>query len=533
MVSSSLRPRPASRAPILVALISLSAASGCFRGADLSKIVCSDSKYCPSGYTCVIEAQKIEGRCEKLGDGGGGEAAATFDGATAMDGAFAIDGARGSDVGVSLDGAIDQSAGAIDQASGGNVDSSDAALDTGAVDLASPDAQADSPQASPDAPVVDVGGVADVAAEVAAVDAAGLAGGAKCQSDGQCASTFCVDGVCCDGACTGQCQACAEPNKVGACTTVSGAPRGTRTACAATSATCAGLCGGLPNQCSYPGSGTLCSAASCSGDLSVNTASVCNGAGACTASIVVPCGSGKYCTGGSCVAQVANGGSCADSDQCASGNCTNTLCCAAGQTGCGTTCVSLSSSNANCGTCARSCAGGSTCSGGSCYLVDGQSCTTGTQCLTGVCSTFYVDGDGDGYGTTAAVQQCGTTVPTGYANKSGDCCDSDANAHPGQTAYFTTADACGSFDYNCDGQETKQLNGPAPGTCGGPPTCAVVSGVCTYVSGCTCGGSNPCSTFNPGPCGGSYTVNAVGCTFYMGVCEELDNGGPYGTQACN
>jgi hypothetical protein len=32
-----------------------------------------------------------------------------------------------------------------------------------------------------------------------------------------------------------------------------------------------------------------------------------------------------------------------------------------------------------------------------------------------------------------------------------DCCDSDPNAHPDQTSFFTRADGCGSFDYDCDG----------------------------------------------------------------------------------
>jgi hypothetical protein len=37
-----------------------------------------------------------------------------------------------------------------------------------------------------------------------------------------------------------------------------------------------------------------------------------------------------------------------------------------------------------------------------------------------------------------------------------DCCDTDANVHPGQTAYFTSASACGSFDYDCDGVSTPE-----------------------------------------------------------------------------
>ena len=37
-----------------------------------------------------------------------------------------------------------------------------------------------------------------------------------------------------------------------------------------------------------------------------------------------------------------------------------------------------------------------------------------------------------------------------------DCCDYDSRANPGDTTYYPTADACGSFDYNCDGQLEQQ-----------------------------------------------------------------------------
>ena len=54
------------------------------------------------------------------------------------------------------------------------------------------------------------------------------------------------------------------------------------------------------------------------------------------------------------------------------------------------------------------------------------------------------DVDGDGYRATGAL--C----------NGNDCCDTDKTAHPGQTAYFPTADACGSFDYDCvNGEEPE------------------------------------------------------------------------------
>ena len=37
-----------------------------------------------------------------------------------------------------------------------------------------------------------------------------------------------------------------------------------------------------------------------------------------------------------------------------------------------------------------------------------------------------------------------------------DCCDSDPDVHPGQTAYFTTPSQCGGFDYDCDSVATSE-----------------------------------------------------------------------------
>jgi hypothetical protein len=145
-----------------------------------------------------------------------------------------------------------------------------------------------------------------------------------------------------------------------------------------------------------------------------------------------------------------------------------------------------------------------------------------------VCSTFYLDSDGDGYGVGTGISHCGTTPPTGYANNAGDCCDTDANAHPGQSAYFTTADACGSFDYNCDSQATPKSNGP---TDCGIPNCVVESGVCTYVNGCTCNGS--CQVWTTVACGQTYTSSNAFCGDNGSGCVPLGNGGPAGTQSCN
>ena len=63
----------------------------------------------------------------------------------------------------------------------------------------------------------------------------------------------------------------------------------------------------------------------------------------------------------------------------------------------------------------------------------------------GVTTTFYQDGDGDGYGSNATQQAC--TAPTGYSEQTGDCDDQDAAYNPGASE----DDCADPNDYNCDG----------------------------------------------------------------------------------
>lgn len=99
------------------------------------------------------------------------------------------------------------------------------------------------------------------------------------------------------------------------------------------------------------------------------------------------------------------------------------------------------------------CALGWLCSGeGTCtQRSDGQACSTAAECKSGTCSLFYRDVDGDGFGQDSVVAQiCGGAAPAGYVARAGDCCDSDANANPIQTAYFAQPrSGCGGYDYNC------------------------------------------------------------------------------------
>ncbi|HAU66177.1 TPA: hypothetical protein DCW61_02405 [Candidatus Uhrbacteria bacterium] len=68
---------------------------------------------------------------------------------------------------------------------------------------------------------------------------------------------------------------------------------------------------------------------------------------------------------------------------------------------------------------------------------------------TSVTSTWYKDGDGDGYGTTAeTIQDCAPS--TGYVGNSTDCDDVDASIHPGVDELCKDG-----IDNNCDGSPNE------------------------------------------------------------------------------
>lgn len=80
------------------------------------------------------------------------------------------------------------------------------------------------------------------------------------------------------------------------------------------------------------------------------------------------------------------------------------------------------------------------------------------QCVATTSITYYLDGDGDGFGdATNSAVSC-TGAPTGRVANKTDCCDADARAKPGQTEWFDEVDGqsnCGGYDFDCDGVEVQ------------------------------------------------------------------------------
>ncbi len=119
---------------------------------------------------------------------------------------------------------------------------------------------------------------------------------------------------------------------------------------------------------------------------------------------------------------------------------------------------------------------------------------------------YYRDGDRDGFGDPG-VRRNACARPSGYVTDNTDCADGDANAHPGQAAFFTTR-IVGSaladplrYDYDCDRAILKQYrvvavcsstlragwDGPPIPYCGDarPYTPLVGSGIFTFCGSLT------------------------------------------------
>ena len=158
---------------------------------------------------------------------------------------------------------------------------------------------------------------------------------------------------------------------------------------------------------------------------------------------------------------------------------------------------------------------------------DGAACVSGFECLAGICTPTFIDNDHDGYGTGASAKTCGMGAQPGRAIVGGDCCDTDARAHPTQNTFFTTASMCGTFDFDCDmastREDTRTNACQSVGSCsGGDSDCSEGTGWSgATVPGCGSSGLEvtSCSTrtvCNQATCPGCLACTAVTRTKVQG-----------------
>ncbi|MEZ4369393.1 MAG: DNRLRE domain-containing protein [Polyangiaceae bacterium] len=333
--------------------------------------------------------------------------------------------------------------------------------------------------------------------------------GSPCSRSAQCGSGRCVDGYCCNSACSGQCEACDISGSLGLCSAVTGAPHGARTACTNDGTGCGGTCDGT-NQaaCAYPGNSTVCRAAACSAGIATVEAR-CSGSGNCPAlqqqtctpytchaslplcdgdcTVDGDCPSPQYCLAGICANPQGNGASCSAAAQCASGNCVDGVCC---DDACNGQCQSCNEPG----------------SIGTCTLVSGsprggRAACTGTGACAGACDGTNSGCSFPGGETVCGIGNCTNdlSVPDASCNGAGECGSqtpqSCAPYHCGTgsacaTTCVTAADCQAGYDCNNGACEATPSVGGAGGTSGsaGAAGAGGVGGATAGAGGVNAGG---------------------------------------------
>jgi hypothetical protein len=317
--------------------------------------------------------------------------------------------------------------------------------------------------------------------------------GATCSAANECTSGNCVEGFCCNSACTDGCKSCAVIGAQGTCTNVPAGAVDPKSGCpGAAPSTCGntGFCDG-GGACQKHGMTAACRNASCSGST-LTSSGTCTGSGTCslpTTSSCAPfmcnsagtaclqpgqctgnpdCTPGNICVLGICMGKIANGGACSGGGECISGNCVSNICC---DTPCTGSCKSCGS-----GTCTPTPAG----------QPDPKSmCTGGSGC-----DELINECNGMGECRKTATAPCGTTTCTGNSvqaqrcNGTGTCVNSTPTpcANPTPICTGGTCVGCSS-----DGQCSA-----AGGFCNSSGSCSALcsnDGQCGAGNRCTIGGA--------------------------------------------
>jgi hypothetical protein len=300
--------------------------------------------------------------------------------------------------------------------------------------------------------------------------------GQPCESASECQHNHCVDGFCCDQACTGACRMCGVLSNLGHCTPIAAGttdPRGVCLNRGQPSCGTNGKCDGQGGCANWP-IGTICGNESCTGNL-YTPAPTCNAAGQCIGPETLSCspyvcGSGgrcfnvcssdaeclppSTCVDHSCGLKEA-GARCSASFECKSDHCAQGFCCL---TACSDPCQAC---NLSPGTC-TSVPAGSVDPKGMCIDYGSSSCAGDGFC----------DGKG-GCRPTPAGTACGiATCPAGSSTRTAEpTCDGNGTCQTPQTT------AC--FPYRCvPGIPLCGKGCRGDGDCAPPALCDVGTGMC-------------------------------------------------------
>jgi MYXO-CTERM domain-containing protein len=374
----------------------------------------------------------------------------------------------------------------------------------------------------------------------------GLPRGNTCTADTDCASTRCVEGVCCNSACNGGgCEACSVAGGAptnGTCSGLTGKVCNDGDACTKNDQCTGRVCGGTSYTCAAP---DQChQAGACSGDGTCSYPNKTDG---------TPCNDGNACTNSDiCTAGVCGGTTyaCAAPDQChQAGTCNGDGTCSFAIKTDGTACNDGSACTQDdvctagiCGGTTYACAApdqchqAGTCNGdGTCSFAiktdgtacnDGSACTQDDVCTAGVCGgTTYAcaapdqchqAGTCNGDGTCSfAIKANGTSCSDGKDCTTGDTCQAGVCSSAVNNCQCNTDADCLPLDQchtagSCN-QATKMCSNPsaANGThCDDGNACTkgdvCTSGVCAG-AGFTCAAPDPCH--QAGTCNGDGTCS--------------------------
>jgi hypothetical protein len=391
--------------------------------------------------------------------------------------------------------------------------------------------------------------------------------GQLCAKGTDCASTFCVDGICCAQACQGACKSCALPSSMGHCAPIPAGAADPRGVCADLGvATCGtdGTCDGA-GSCHKYKTGTQCQDEHCESNVYTPPAT-CSSTGQCVAASAIGCApyacNGARCftsctSSTSCVApntcdansscgKKPPGAFCSDKSECLSAVCAQGVCCA---TACAGACRSCALAGSM-GLC-RDVPTGAPDPASTCAAQAMTTCGTNGMCEAGACQKY-------GQGIPCADATCpaaGTTFTPGATCDGAGACVTPASSscfpfHCGGTACKATCSAdADCVSPNVCGNGSCGLKSPGA-ACGDGTECG--SGICAQGVCCKTACAGACMSCDlpatPGTCApvesggtdptgtcvnaGASSCGATGFCNGAGACQLYGAGTPCAPTSC-